>query len=96
MPAVVRLGDAESHACYTTSASSDVFVNSIGVCRVDDTVCCGLTSPPHPKDGVIVEGSPNVFVNSKPVARIGDATQHFGCGSGILQGGSPNVFVNGD
>ena len=95
MPAAVRLGDAESHACHTTSASPDVFVNSTGVCRVDYTVCCELSSPPHPTDGVIVEGSPNVFVNSKPVARVGDATRHSGCGAGVLEGGSPNVFVNG-
>ena len=95
MPAVVRLGDAESHACYTTSASPNVFVNSIEVCRVGDTVCCGLTTPPHPTDGVITAGSPNVFVNSKPIARVGDATQHSGCGAGVLESGSPNVFVNG-
>ena len=95
MPAVVRLGDPESHACHTTSASPNVFVNGIGVCRVDDTVCCALTSPPHPQDGVIIDGSPDVFVNGRKIARVGDLTRH-GCGSGrLLAPASPNVFVNG-
>jgi len=94
MPAVVRLGDAESHSCHTTSASSNVFVNSIPVCRVGDSVCCGLSYPPHPQPGVIVQGSPTVFVNGKAIARLGDATSH-GCGAGVLTGASPNVFADG-
>lgn len=93
MPAVVRLGDSESHSCNTTSASNNVFVNGKGVCRVDDSVCCGLSFPPHPSDGVITQGSLTVFVNGKPIARVGDATSHTACGGGALQSGSPNVFA---
>jgi len=94
MPKAVRLGDPESHACYTTSGSDNVFVNSIPACRLNDSVCCNLTFPPHPSPGVIVEGSPNVFINSRPAARVGDATQHTNCGKGHLVDGSPNVFIN--
>ena len=95
MPAVVRLGDDESHACYTTSASANVFANRIPVCRVGDSVCCNLATPPHPTPGVIVDGSPNVFVNGQQIARVGDPTQHQGCGAGSLLSGSPDVYVNG-
>jgi uncharacterized Zn-binding protein involved in type VI secretion len=42
-------------------------------------------------DGVASSGSPNVFVNGKPVCRIGDAIS---CGD-TMATGSENVFVNG-
>ncbi len=95
MPAVVRLGDNESHDCDTTSASQNVFVNSIAVCKVGDSVCCGLSAPPHPSDGTITSGSSTVFVNGKPIARVGDSTSHSSCGGGSLERGSPNVFAGG-
>ena len=95
MAAVVRLGDSESHSCNTTSASNNVFVNSIPVCRVGDTVCCGLSAPPHPSDGTITSGSSSVFVNSHSIARVGDSTSHTSCGGGTLQSGSENVYAGG-
>ena len=95
MPAVVRLGDRESHNCATTSASTNVFVNGQGACRVDDSVCCALTYSPHPSPGKITAGSTNVFVNGKALARVGDPTRHTKCGLGVLLSGSPNVFANG-
>lgn len=45
-----------------------------------------------------IEGSPNVFVNSRPAHRVGDAWGVHCCGSchgGNAASGSPNVFVNG-
>ena len=93
MPAVVRLGDSESHSCNTTSASNDVFANGIQICRVGDSVCCGLSTPPHPSDGTITSGSSTVFVNGQPIARVGDSTSHTACGGGSLESGSPNVFA---
>lgn len=47
--------------------------------------------------GSIVQGSGNVFANSKPVARIGDAVAGHGRGphSGPrMSAGSSNVFAN--
>ena len=93
--AVVRLGDNESHSCNTTSASNNVFVNSIAICRIGDSVCCGLSAPPHPSDGTITSGSSTVFVNGQPIARVGDSTSHTACGEGSLTSGSPNVFAGG-
>jgi len=51
--------------------------------------------PPRPN----VQGSPDVFVNSLPVHRLGDAWDIHCCGpdchDGVAASGSSNVFVNG-
>ena len=60
---------------------------------INDSVCCGLSFPPHPSDGVITSGSSTVFVNGQPIARVGDATSHTACGGGSLESGSPDVFA---
>jgi uncharacterized Zn-binding protein involved in type VI secretion len=93
MPAVVRFHDfCSGHGCWPSrpndEASSDVFVNDLGVHRLGDhwiTHCCVTCH-----DGTMASGSPNVFVNNKAVARVGDAIS---CGSIAVQG-SPNVYVN--
>jgi uncharacterized Zn-binding protein involved in type VI secretion len=93
MPAVVRLGDlCTGHGCYPArpniEASDTVFVNGLGAHRVDDAWaihCCGDCH-----DGLQETGSSTVYVNHKPVARIGDKIT---CGS-YNATGSPNVFAN--
>lgn len=48
--------------------------------------------------GPIIQGSPNVFANGKPVARVGDAVAGHGPGAHarpVMAEGSPNVFTNG-
>lgn len=46
---------------------------------------------------IISAGSPNVFVNGKPVARIGDPTPGHpgGSASVMITGNTSNVFANG-
>jgi len=47
--------------------------------------------------GPIIQGSPNVFVNNKPVARVGDRVAPHGDpphSSPVMATGSPNVFTN--
>ena len=47
--------------------------------------------------GAIIQGSGNVFANSKPVARIGDAVAGHGRGphrGPVMASGSGNVFAN--
>ena len=101
----VRLSDtalvpADSHACTMCphtcigpiiDASNDVFINSLGAAREGDpgihAVCCG------PNTFKCAEGSPNVFVNGKPLVRKGDKTEHCG-GDGSITSGSPNVNCN--
>ena len=92
MPAVTRLGDVcTGHGCYpprvNDEASTNVFVNGIGVHREGDhwvTHTCGDNT----HDGILETGSSTVFVNGIPAARIGDPIS---CGSLSAQG-SPSVF----
>lgn len=48
--------------------------------------------------GIVLSGSPNVFINGAQAGRVGDAVQGHGNGEHAgptLATGSPNVFVNG-
>ena len=100
MPGVTRKDDVTTtgHGCSATTTvvgpSEDVFCNTRGVERKGDpaaphTIPNGASPPvcvPH--SSVINAGSGTVFVNSKPIARIGDS-----CDAGAITGGSSNVFA---
>ena len=48
--------------------------------------------------GVLIEGSPNVYVENKPIVRIGDMVAPHGKGthgSATMLDGSSDVYVNG-
>jgi uncharacterized Zn-binding protein involved in type VI secretion len=97
MPAVTRKGDnCTGHGCWpsrpSTGASPDVFVNGIAVHRQGDA-WAAHTCPAIPEThaSVLAAGSATVFVNSKPIGRIGDPVA---CGSQVAAG-SPNVFAGG-
>ncbi len=91
MPPVVRLGDkGTGHGCYPSrpndKGSPNVNVNGIPAHRLGDhweTHCCGTSC----HDSIQSTGSKTVFVNGKPLARVGDK---IACGS-KNQNGSPNV-----
>lgn len=92
MPSVVRLGDqCTGHHSFgprpNDSASGDVFANGIGVHRVGDHWIVHCSGGCH--DGIQATGAPTVYVNNKPLARVGD---QISCGSFNAQG-SPNVFA---
>ena len=101
MPGAARTTDATTNhppcgpgTCST--GSNNVFINNLMAFRVTDmdtphgipsgdpVVCTPHTTP-------LSQGSPNVFVNGKPLGRIGDA---FSCGIKVASG-SGNVIVNG-
>jgi uncharacterized Zn-binding protein involved in type VI secretion len=97
MPAVSRIGDTIStgHGCDSTTTltgpSNNVFANTIGIERQGDpTVIHRLTGPgcsvTHAAE--VNAGSGSVFVNNKPIARIGDSAD-----DGFIISGSPNVFA---
>lgn len=88
----LRLYDVCSgHGCYASrtniSASLNVFINFRGAHRWGDVwaphSCSGETH-----SGVLVGGSMTVFVNGRPLGRMGDAIS---CGSVAITG-SLNVF----
>ena len=80
----------------TATGSDNVFVNNISVHRESDT----NTSHPYEPTPAgcpehitkLINGSPTVFVNNKPIARIGDSYE---CGITITTG-SNNVFAHND
>ena len=96
MPAVTRKGDADVTHCsgmVRSGASTNVFVNGIGISRQGDVntshLLPGAPCPPH--TAPIATGSTTVFVNNKGCGRIGDAIS--GCTS--VATGSSNVFAGG-
>jgi uncharacterized Zn-binding protein involved in type VI secretion len=95
MPAVARQGDSFStgHGCTgqstLTGPSGDVFADGIGVERqgdpcVEHTIKSGKRCVPHVVN--ISSGSGSVFVNGRPIARVGDSID-----AGSITSGSPSV-----
>ena len=74
-----------------------------GVCRLGDKAKCpidahGCVGCPHSVSGPVIQGSSDVLVNGKPVARKGDSGVHgVCCGPNrfVIARGSSTVFVNG-
>ena len=95
MPAVSRMGDVcTGHGCFppraNTDGSGDVFVNGVGAHRQGDgweSHQCGDSA----HASALASGSSTVFVNGKPLARIGDPVA---CGSAVAMGSS-SVFAGG-
>ncbi|NHZ93936.1 hypothetical protein F2P45_33815 [Massilia sp. CCM 8733] len=103
MPQAARLGDPIGHTKpgdgpkgggggdvtgkIIGPCSGNVFTNGIKAARasVDETVCSKHDSAPPP----IATGSPTVFINGLPAARVSDK---IACGAFITDG-SPNVFI---
>ena len=100
MPAVSRKGDSLStgHICATTTVldtpgQGTCFANSILIARVSDPTVSHPFPPAPPCVPHVANvnvGSPNVFVESLAVDRIGDSAD-----SGNMTSGSGNVFANG-
>ena len=96
MPPVSRLGDIGSgHGSFppttVTSASNNTYANSIQIARQTDSLAPhGSPSPSPVHSRSICGGSETIYVNSLPVARLGDAI----CCGGLLVQGSSNIFCN--
>lgn len=95
MPAVARLNDPfkTGHPSVPvskiTKPSTDVFANNLGVeRRGDPSVLHQVGRGTHIVN--ITGGSSTVFVNNKPIARVGDSID-----KGAISSGSPNVFAGG-
>ncbi len=95
MPNAIRHRDISlGHGCFpprpNVQASSDVFINNLGAHRVGDAYpshCCGKKC----HGGAQSVGSPDVFVNGKALARVGDLIS---CGDHAGSTFSPDVIVN--
>lgn len=74
----------------TLSCSGDVFVESVGAHRFDDTNTPHTHCPPV-FSTTINSASPNVYVNGRKVARQGDT---YTCGAFIQEVTQSTVFAN--
>lgn len=100
MPAVARMGDpCAGHGCFpprpgVASTGKKVLTNGIETHKQGDpwnAHCCGI--PCHGAE--LVAGSGTVFVNGKPINRIGDPVVNPGLCSTSIAAGSGNVFAGG-
>jgi uncharacterized Zn-binding protein involved in type VI secretion len=101
MPGAARTTDATTNhsPCgpgQCSSGSRDVIINGLQAFRLhDSSTPHGIPrgSPPScvPHVTKLSNGSPDVYVNGKPLGRIRDA---FSCGIRVASG-SNNVIVNG-
>lgn len=85
-----RVGD-KTQGRFTSSWCKHYIYNNNGT-------VIGKRHPGGVVNGVIKSGSPNVFINRKPAARVGDpVTESSVCtnGTGYITNGSRTVFVNG-
>jgi uncharacterized Zn-binding protein involved in type VI secretion len=101
MPKVARQSDQfrTGHGCNTistvTGPSTNVFANGRGVERKGDPsvvhlINSGKKGKCQPHSVKIAAGSSTVFVNGKPIARVGDSID-----SGAITTGSNDVFAGG-
>jgi uncharacterized Zn-binding protein involved in type VI secretion len=70
-------------------------LGDMSICAADSHGCPAC---PHPTSGRIVTGGPNVLVNGKPAARVGDwGIPAACCGPNRFEitGGDPQVLING-
>lgn len=70
-------------------------VGSIAACQADSHGCPAC---PHPVRGPVELGSPQVLINGKPAARLGDSGTHSACcgpNRFTIAEGDPTVLING-
>ena len=79
-------------------------VDPKGYARVGDGAFCpadlhGCPACPHPVSGSIMSGSPNVLIDGRPAARVGDTGQHCCCcgklNTFVIKTGDLNVLIDG-
>ena len=97
---VSRIGDLYDDGDKQLIGSENVFINGIGVARVDDLTEGHICPPAAWWPSVpIITGSSTVFANNKPIARVGDKHDVHCCGLSCHIGefitGSENVFAGG-
>lgn len=102
MPAVVtgdrtcrvQSPDGKGNKCsypmttYTDECSSKVFIGNHGIVRKDDKIAPHNRRNCVPDESTLSTYSSKVFVEGKPIARIGDAY-----GNNIIISGSGKVFA---
>ncbi len=94
----VKVDDETYEKTFTVNAVSPVGYAHVGMLAKCDADGHGAPSDPLPVIGPITRGSPNVFVNGKPAARVGDMGIHAACtGPNTFEiiSGDSSVLING-
>ena len=77
------------------SSAGYAHIGSIAACKADSHGCPAC---PHPVKGPVELGSPQVLINGKPAARLGDTGTHASCcgpNRFTIAEGDPTVLING-
>ena len=89
MPQLSRVGDTNEMKGAIISGASTVFANGILVGLQGSKITPHAPWKGLHKNAMVTDGSPTVFVEGLPVARVGSGNH---CGHHMAQG-SPDVFV---
>ncbi len=95
---VERDGRTVSEKTFTVEAVDPKGYASIGSIAHCPNDTHGCPACPHSVKGPIQSGSPNVLIDGKPAARVGDPGIHAACcGSNtfVITTGDPNVLIDG-
>jgi uncharacterized Zn-binding protein involved in type VI secretion len=88
MPQLSRVGDTNEMKGAIISGASTVFANGILVGLQGSKITPHAPFKGLHKNAMVTDGSPTVFVEGLPVARVSSGNS---CGHHIIQG-SPDVF----
>lgn len=83
---------------YAVVAVSPIAYAAVGGLARCPTDAHGCPACPHNVVGPITTGSPQVFINGRPAARVGDKGIHAACcGANVFEivGGDPEVLIDG-
>ncbi len=94
----IKVGETHVRKTFHVNAVTNRLHAAVG-----DNVFCpadshGCPACPHPVNGLIATGSPNVLINGKPAARVGDGGTHAACcgpNSFTIVGSSSQVVIDG-
>lgn len=89
MPQICRIGDTNDMKGAITDGASTVFANGILLGLQGSSISPHNNFKGPHNSAKVSAGSPSVFADGKPVARIGSLNS---CGHSMSQG-SPDVFV---
>ena len=94
----VNVGGKNYRKTFKIDAISPAGFAALGDLAQTQADAHGCPACPHTCVGPITSGSPNVFVNGRPAARVGDVGTHAACCGGNsfkISGGNGNVIING-
>lgn len=83
---------------FAVETVSEWYYASVGSLSSVQSDAHGCKACPHPCVGPITTGSPNVLIDGRPAARVGDVGIHAACcGPNIFEivGGDPSVLIDG-